>query len=56
MIWRYKSNLLKLVYFSVIVSLLLHRECCTLSNAEYVKTGLGNVEEWCGQATEEVFF
>lgn len=34
-------------------SLLLHRECCTLSNAEYVKTGLGNLEEWCGQATEE---
>ncbi|XP_037491386.1 myosin-7 isoform X2 [Jatropha curcas] len=34
-------------------SLLLHRECCTFSNGEYVKAGLAELELWCGQAKEE---
>lgn len=34
-------------------SLLLRRECCTFSNGEYVKSGLAELEIWCGQAQEE---
>ncbi|XP_052196430.1 myosin-6-like [Diospyros lotus] len=34
-------------------SLLLHRECCTFSNGEYVKAGLDELELWCGQEKEE---
>ncbi|RDY08630.1 Myosin-7, partial [Mucuna pruriens] len=34
-------------------SLLLHRECCTLENGEYIKSGLAELEQWCGEATEE---
>ncbi|XP_024981732.1 myosin-6-like [Cynara cardunculus var. scolymus] len=34
-------------------SLLLRRECCTFSNGEYVKSGLAELEVWCGQAKEE---
>ncbi|PHU13460.1 Myosin-14 [Capsicum chinense] len=34
-------------------SFLLRRECCTFSNAEYVKSGLAELELWCCQAKEE---
>lgn len=34
-------------------SLLLRRECCSFSNGEYVKSGLAELEQWCGEATEE---
>ncbi|KAK4432847.1 Myosin-17 [Sesamum alatum] len=34
-------------------SLLLRRECCSLSNGEYVKAGLPELEQWCCSATEE---
>ncbi|CAN6439793.1 unnamed protein product [Victoria cruziana] len=34
-------------------SLLLRRECCSFSNAEYVKAGLQELEQWCCKATEE---
>ncbi|KAL7167841.1 hypothetical protein ACSBR2_038313 [Camellia fascicularis] len=34
-------------------SLLLRRECCSFSNGEYVKSGLAELEQWCGDATEE---
>ncbi|GAB4841690.1 hypothetical protein Ancab_022412 [Ancistrocladus abbreviatus] len=34
-------------------SLLLRRECCSFSNAEYVKAGLAELENWCYDATEE---
>ncbi|GAB4827379.1 hypothetical protein Ancab_034265 [Ancistrocladus abbreviatus] len=34
-------------------SLLLHQECCTFSNGEYIKAGLAELEKWCGQAAEE---
>ncbi|KAK7328961.1 hypothetical protein VNO77_23101 [Canavalia gladiata] len=37
----------------IITSLLLRRECCSFSNGEYVKTGLGELEKWCNKATEE---
>ncbi|KAK4388060.1 Myosin-8 [Sesamum angolense] len=33
-------------------SLLLRRECCTFSNGEYVKAGLGELELWCVNARE----
>ncbi|CAJ1961121.1 unnamed protein product [Sphenostylis stenocarpa] len=33
--------------------LLLRRECCSFSNGEYVKSGLGELEDWCNGATEE---
>ncbi|XP_010650198.2 myosin-6 isoform X1 [Vitis vinifera] len=34
-------------------SLLLRRECCTFRNGEYVKSGLAELELWCGQTKEE---
>ncbi|KAM0071751.1 putative Dilute domain-containing protein [Helianthus debilis subsp. tardiflorus] len=34
-------------------SILLRRECCSLSNGEYVKAGLSELEQWCYKATEE---
>ncbi|XP_055832914.1 myosin-6-like isoform X2 [Solanum dulcamara] len=34
-------------------SFLLRRECCTFSNAEYVKSGLAELELWCSQAKKE---
>ncbi|XWS09072.1 hypothetical protein CRYUN_Cryun40dG0054700 [Craigia yunnanensis] len=34
-------------------SLLLHRECCTFSNGEYVKSGLAELELWCAEVKEE---
>nr|GMD57241.1 myosin-17-like [Ipomoea batatas] len=34
-------------------SFLLRRECCSFSNGEYVKSGLGELEHWCCYATEE---
>ncbi|CAN8292826.1 unnamed protein product [Cochlearia groenlandica] len=34
-------------------SLLLRRESCSFSNGEYVKTGLGELEQWCRNETEE---
>ncbi|GLU08795.1 hypothetical protein SLE2022_256840 [Rubroshorea leprosula] len=33
-------------------SLLLREEFCTFTNGEYVKSGLVELELWCGQATE----
>ncbi|KAK4425365.1 Myosin-8 [Sesamum alatum] len=33
-------------------SLLLHKECCTFNNGEYVKAGLAELEVWCGNAQE----
>lgn len=33
--------------------LLLRRECCSFSNGEYVKTGLGRVEQWIMEAGVE---
>uniref|UniRef100_M4DUB2 Uncharacterized protein n=1 Tax=Brassica campestris TaxID=3711 RepID=M4DUB2_BRACM len=33
--------------------LLLRRECCSFSNGEYVKAGLAELEQWCGEATDE---
>ncbi|KAK1591991.1 hypothetical protein Q3G72_017291 [Acer saccharum] len=34
-------------------SILLHRQCCTFSNGEYVKSGLDELELWCSQAEDE---
>ncbi|KAJ0499977.1 putative myosin ATPase [Helianthus annuus] len=34
-------------------SLLLRRECCSFSNGEYVKAGLGELKDWCYNATDE---
>ncbi|KAG6471144.1 hypothetical protein ZIOFF_072245 [Zingiber officinale] len=34
-------------------SLLLRRECCSSSNAEFVKVGLRELEQWCSRTTEE---
>ncbi|WJX10583.1 hypothetical protein P8452_01285 [Trifolium repens] len=34
-------------------SLILHKECCTLENGEYVKSGLAELEQWCNEVTEE---
>ncbi|KAK9033418.1 hypothetical protein V6N11_018451 [Hibiscus sabdariffa] len=35
-------------------SFLVRRECCTLSNGEYVKYGLIELELWCAQSADEV--
>lgn len=40
--------------FCYCVSLILHQECCTFSNGEYVKAGLDELEIWCNEATVEV--
>ncbi|GER41677.1 myosin 2 [Striga asiatica] len=34
------------------LSLLLHKECCTFNNGEYIKAGLDKLEVWCGHAQE----
>ncbi|CAI8605283.1 unnamed protein product [Vicia faba] len=34
-------------------SLLLHKECCTFDNEEYIKSGLAELELWCIEVTEE---
>ncbi|XVE84813.1 hypothetical protein DITRI_Ditri17bG0042900 [Diplodiscus trichospermus] len=34
-------------------SLLVHLECCTSSNGEFVKSGLAELELWCARAKEE---
>ncbi|GAU25942.1 hypothetical protein TSUD_16800, partial [Trifolium subterraneum] len=36
-------------------SLILHKECCTLNNGEYVKSGLAELEQWCNEVTEEYY-
>ncbi|KAL4591021.1 hypothetical protein LXL04_003969 [Taraxacum kok-saghyz] len=35
-------------------SLCLQEECCTVRNGEYVKGGLGQLEQWCDQVTAEI--
>ncbi|KAG9136116.1 hypothetical protein Leryth_003734 [Lithospermum erythrorhizon] len=47
------TQILSYINVQIFNSLLLRRECCTFSNGEYVKTGLGELEMWCGQAKEE---
>ncbi|CAH1438497.1 unnamed protein product [Lactuca virosa] len=37
-------------------SLLMHKECCTLGNGEYVKSGLSKLEAWCTKATADLDF
>nr|GFC32428.1 myosin-6-like isoform X1 [Tanacetum cinerariifolium] len=34
-------------------SVLLHKECCTFANGEYVKAGLAKLDDWCSKATTE---
>ncbi|XP_009395668.2 myosin-12-like isoform X1 [Musa acuminata AAA Group] len=34
-------------------SLLLRRECCSFSNAEFVKAGLQELEQWCSKTTDQ---
>ncbi|XP_044486301.1 myosin-6-like [Mangifera indica] len=34
-------------------SLLSRQECCTLTNGEYLKSGLDEIELWCGEAKVE---
>ncbi|MFS7997606.1 putative Dilute domain-containing protein [Helianthus anomalus] len=34
-------------------SLLLRRECCSFSNGDYVKARLGELKDWCFNATDE---
>ncbi|KMZ59743.1 putative Myosin XI [Zostera marina] len=34
-------------------SLLLQRECCSLSNCKFVKLGLAELDQWCYDATDE---
>ncbi|GFQ02170.1 myosin-8 [Phtheirospermum japonicum] len=38
----------------IITVLLARGECCTFSNAEYMKSGLDELEVWCGHAQEFV--
>uniref|UniRef100_A0A2N9IDF7 Myosin motor domain-containing protein n=1 Tax=Fagus sylvatica TaxID=28930 RepID=A0A2N9IDF7_FAGSY len=47
------SQIFSYINVQLFNSLLLRRECCTFSNGEYVKSGLAELELWCGQATEE---
>ena len=40
------QQLFSFVNVQLFNQLLLRRECCSFSNGEYVKTGLGEVEQW----------
>ncbi|KAA8527842.1 hypothetical protein F0562_035289 [Nyssa sinensis] len=47
------AQIFSYINVQVFNSLLLHRECCTFNNGEYVKVGLDELELWCCQAKEE---
>ncbi|GLT47521.1 hypothetical protein SLA2020_212130 [Shorea laevis] len=47
------ARIFSIINVNLFNSLLLRRESCTFSNGEYVKSGLAELELWCGQATEE---
>jgi myosin-5 len=47
------EQLFSFVNVQLFNQLLLRRECCSFSNGEYVKTGLGEVEMWAGKAGRE---
>ncbi|MED6156826.1 hypothetical protein PIB30_017986 [Stylosanthes scabra] len=47
------SQVFSFINIELFNSLLLRRECCTLSNGEYLKFGLAELENWIGNATEE---
>ncbi|CAN1174643.1 XI-H [Linum perenne] len=38
----------------IVCSLFLSPKCCTLSNGEFVKSGLDRLEAWCAQANQEL--
>ncbi|CAN1258962.1 XI-H [Linum perenne] len=38
----------------IVCSLFLSPKCCTLSNGEFVKSGLDRLEAWCSQANQEL--
>lgn len=42
------------ILFFSLCSLVSHKECCTLSGGQFIKSGLDELEKWCGEATEEV--
>lgn len=44
------------IVFFLNCSLLLRRESCSFSNGEFIKAGLGELESWCRNSTEEVTF
>ncbi|XP_078430884.1 myosin-12-like [Wolffia australiana] len=47
------SQVFSFINVQLFNSLLLRRECCSLSNAEYVKAGLHDLEEMCSRVTVE---
>ncbi|XP_061374694.1 myosin-6-like [Gastrolobium bilobum] len=47
------NQVLHYINVEIFNSILLHQECCTFSNGEYVKSGLAELELWCNEATEE---
>ncbi|XP_057518860.1 myosin-9-like isoform X2 [Amaranthus tricolor] len=47
------TQVLSFINVQLFNSLLLRRECCSFSNAEYVKAGLAELENWCFDANEE---
>ncbi|KAE8685582.1 hypothetical protein F3Y22_tig00111095pilonHSYRG00141 [Hibiscus syriacus] len=49
---NFHSNI-QIYKHAVLNSFLIRVECCSLSNGEYVKYGLMELELWCAQATEE---
>ncbi|KAK7308383.1 hypothetical protein VNO77_41987 [Canavalia gladiata] len=47
------TQILQYINAELFNSLLLHRECCTSKNGEYINSGLAELEQWSGEATEE---
>nr|GEW01257.1 myosin-12-like isoform X1 [Tanacetum cinerariifolium] len=47
------SQVFEFIGVQLFNSLLLRRECCTLSNGEYVKSGLHELERWRTKATNQ---
>ncbi|RWW04875.1 hypothetical protein BHE74_00012726 [Ensete ventricosum] len=47
LIQKMYTQIFSFINVQVFNSLLLRRECCSFSNGEYVKSGLGELELWC---------
>ncbi|WOL20658.1 Myosin-J heavy chain [Canna indica] len=48
------SQVFSFINVQLFNSLLLRRECCSFSNAEFVKDGLQDLEQWCSKTTEQL--
>ncbi|MFS7997609.1 putative Dilute domain-containing protein [Helianthus anomalus] len=50
---KFFTQIFSFINVQLFNSLLLRRECCSFRNGEYVKAGLGELKDWCFNATDE---